>query len=454
MLLSWKEGRDFYLFFLFLIGLALLEGGLMFLGERRRAREAEAPPAAAAPSDSAAVGGSSPSGLEVTSVLAPSPDDSLFARVVGPRPFRFPEDHGPHPDFRAEWWYVTANLSTEDGRDFGVHFTLFRSAIAPGDPGGATGAAAGTDAPSGSPLSGSPASPPTGSPASPWTTRQLYLGHVALSDVEQGQHLELERFGRGAAGIAGAQSDPFRVWLEGWELAAEGATSEGPDGIFPLRLRGGGEEFDIDLLLEAGKGIVLQGDRGYSRKGADPSNASHYYSFPRMPAAGTIRTGDGAHQVRGLAWLDREWSTSALDAGQVGWDWFALQLEDGTELMLYQLRREDGTPDDLSSGVLIAADASTRSLRPSGWSLEVLDEWASPVDGAEWPSGWRIRIPSEALDLRIQPRFPDQEMRVTIRYWEGAVAVTGTRGGVPLNGRGYVELTGYGDSGRPGAAPR
>jgi predicted secreted hydrolase len=332
-------------------------------------------------------------------------NDQGYARAIEPRELRFPEDHGPHPDFRTEWWYYTGNLSTRDGRRFGFQLTFFRSALAPSMP----------------------------ERSSIWATRQVYLAHFTVSDVEGGRFPSFERWSRGALGLAGAQGEPFRVWLEDW--SAEGS---------PMRLRAAEDGVAIDLVLQQGKPPVLQGDRGLSRKSAEPGNASYYYSLTRMLASGTIRLGDERFEVTGLAWMDREWSTSSLGKDQVGWDWFALQLGDGRDLMLYQLRRRDGSPDPTSSGTLV--DGESRHLTLGDFELVVLDHWESPRSGARYPAGWRLRIPSADLDLRIEPLLADQELDVSFRYWEGAVRIEGTSRGRPVQGRGYVELTGYSEA--------
>jgi predicted secreted hydrolase len=340
-------------------------------------------------------------------------DTAGYARAVGPRAFSFPRDHGPHPEYRTEWWYVTGNLSGGDGRAFGFQLTIFRNALAPSGPGG----------------------------PSDWATNQAYMGHFALTDAAEERFHAFELFARGAAGLAGARSDPFAVWIEDWTLesvSADGAT-------FPVRLRADGDGAALDLTLGAGKPVVLQGNEGLSRKGPEPGNASYYYSLTRMPARGTVVVDGRAVAVEGLAWLDREWSTSALSPGQVGWDWFALQLDDGWEMMVYQLRREDGTPDPLSDGVLIDPEGERHALE---WGSEVLveptDTWRSPVDGTVYPSGWRIRVPERGWDLRVVPVLQDQELPLAFRYWEGAVRVEGSgEGAESVEGRGYVELTGY-----------
>jgi predicted secreted hydrolase len=320
-----------------------------------------------------------------------------YARAIAPREFRFPEDHGPHPEFRTEWWYYTGNLSTREGRQFGFQLTFFRSAFAPSMP----------------------------ERLSKWATRQAYLAHFTISDIEGQQFRSFERWSRGALGLAGSQGEPFRVWLKDW--SAEGN-----------KLRAAEDGVALDLTLEPGKPPVLQGERGLSRKSEEPGNASYYYSLNRMPASGTVRLGDERFEVSGLAWMDREWSTSSLGKNQVGWDWFALQLEDGRDLMLYQLRRNDGTADPTSNGTLVGPRGESRHLGLSDFTLEVLDRWKSPRSDAVYPARWRLRIPSANLDLTIEPLLADQELDVSFRYWEGAVRIGGTS-----RGRGYVEMTGY-----------
>jgi len=363
-------------------------------------------------------------------------DTAGYARALEPRAFDFPLDHGPHPDFRTEWWYVTGNLGSADGRDFGFQLTIFRSALAPEPP----------------------------ATTSAWGTNQAYMAHFTVTDVEGGAFRAHERFARGAAGLAGASAEPLRVWLEDWvietlpdaEAADAPAAAATPPGApvastearrdgFPMRLRAADGDVALDLVLARGKPAVLQGERGLSRKGAEPGNASFYYSHTRMPAEGTLVLGGDTTVVQGLAWLDREWSTSALGEGQVGWDWFALQLSDGWDLMIYRLRRADGTADRMSAGVLVAPDGASIPLDATvAAALEATDSWTSPVDGATYPSGWRVRVPSRGWDLQVEPRLRAQELVLAFRYWEGAVSVTGVgEGGASVTGRGYVELTGY-----------
>jgi predicted secreted hydrolase len=344
-----------------------------------------------------------------------SGDLAGFARALGPRPFSFPDDHGPHPEFRTEWWYYTGNLETAAGRHVGFQLTFFRTALAPPDRGASVGG------------------------ASAWRASQLYLAHFALTDTAGGRFHAASRLSREALGLSGARARPFRVWLEDWSAESDVA------GGFPVRLRAADGDVAIDLVLASGKPVTLQGDRGWSAKGPEPGNASYYYSFTRMPARGTVRVRGESLDVSGLAWMDREWSTSALGRDLAGWDWLALQLDDGRDVMVYQLRRRDGAPDPHSAGTLIAADGSTRPLAREDATLEVLDHWTSPASRVRYPSRWRLTIPTAGLSLEITPRLAAQELIVGTRYWEGAVRVQGTAGGRPVSGRGYVELVGYGE---------
>ncbi|HEY3569414.1 MAG TPA: lipocalin-like domain-containing protein [Thermoanaerobaculia bacterium] len=347
--------------------------------------------------------------LSVAGALRTSSDQG-YAKALAPREFHFPADHGPHPEFRTEWWYYTGNLATAEGRRFGFQLTFFRSALAPTAP----------------------------ERASAWATRQAWLAHFTVSDVAGKRFHSFERWSRGAVGLAGAQGEPFRVWVKDW--AAEGAP------VFPMRLRaaeGPGGETAIDLVLQEGKPPVLQGERGLSRKGAEPGDASYYYSLTRMPTSGTVRVDGQSFPVTGASWMDREWSTSSLGRDQVGWDWLALQLSDGWDVMLYRLRRADGSADPTSSGTLIAPDGASRPLHLTDFQLEGSGEWRSPRSGARYPARWRVRVPGEELDLDVRPLLADQELDVSFRYWEGAVAIEGTHHGRPVQGQGYVELTGY-----------
>jgi predicted secreted hydrolase len=350
-------------------------------------------------------------GLSLTATLGGA-DTVGYARAVEARPFVFPDDHGPHPEYRTEWWYATGNLSDANGRRVGYQFTIFRSALAPRAP----------------------------ESSSVWATNQAYMAHLAVTDAKIGEFRAFERFARGAGDLAGAQANPFRVWLEDWVLEGEGG-----DSTFPISLRASDGDVVLDLMLEAGKPLVLQGDSGLSLKGPEPGNASYYYSFTRMPTRGVVALGADTLTVSGASWLDREWSTSVLTEGQVGWDWFALQMDDGWELMVYALRMADGGAHPMSEGILVDPQGRSRRL---AWGSDVqvapLDTWISPQSGIRYPSGWRVRVPSRGWELEVDPVIADQELNLAFRYWEGAVTVRGAVEGA-VQGKGYVELTGYGE---------
>jgi predicted secreted hydrolase len=334
-----------------------------------------------------------------------------FARATEVRPFVFPEDHGPHEAFRTEWWYFTGNLETEAGKRFGFQFTIFRQALAPIAP----------------------------TRSSRWATRDVWFAHFAVGDGARGTFTALERFERGAQGLAGARAEPFLVRVGDWR-------AESVDGIetFPMRLDAAGEAIALDLVVDLEKPIVLQGDRGLSRKGPEPGNASFYYSATRLFARGSIIAGGTQHAVSGSAWLDREWSTSALSEGQTGWDWFAIQLDDGRELMLYRLRRADGKLDPHDSGTFVDRDGSTRKLGPGDVLYKPERRWTSAVSGSSYPVEWSLTIPLLELELEVTPLLEASELDVTVRYWEGAIDVRGREGTRPVAGRGFLEMTGYG----------
>ncbi|MCC5885783.1 MAG: carotenoid 1,2-hydratase [Gammaproteobacteria bacterium] len=332
-----------------------------------------------------------------------------FAVADAPRVFVFPADHGPHPDFRSEWWYLVSHLKAPDGRDYGVQFTLFRQALAPE-----------VDVDAGD---------------SRWRTRQVWMAHVAVSGPD-GVHRAGERFARDALGLAGVRAEPFAAWLEDWRLE-----SIHPDQFFPLRLTAKVDDvprpFAVDLVFDGARGPILQGDQGFSRKSERAGNASYYYSYTRMAAQGQVRLDGDEVAVDGLGWMDREWSTSVLDPGQVGWDWFALHLDDGRDLMVFQIRRDDGSIDGASSGVIVAEDGSSEALTAADFSLEPLSSWQDET-GAAWPVSWRLTVPALGISGRVEARHPDQLNRLAVRYWEGRVCLDG-----PVPGCGYLEMTGY-----------
>lgn len=341
--------------------------------------------------------------ISVAQSMGATPDPG-FARALELRDFNFPADHAAHPEYTTEWWYFTGNLQDAKGAAYGYQLTLFRVGLKPGEPA--------TD--------------------SDWRSHQLYMGHLALSEIDKARHQSAERFARAAAGLAGARTQPLKIWLGPWSIESTGAD------LFPLQLTASTPQLGVNLQLQAGnKALVLQGDSGLSRKGSGAGNASYYYSYTRLPTRGKIRLGDQTLAVSGNSWFDREWSSSALAADQAGWDWFSLQLDDGRDLMFYRMRDKQGQAQAFSNGVLVGVDGSVIRLGLDSVQLDVLRQWQSP-EQTTYPLSWRLQIPGQQIDLRIEAAFDDQEMRHTVRYWEGAVRVTGSHKGV-----GYMELSGY-----------
>lgn len=346
--------------------------------------------------------------------------DAGFAKAEHPRTFSFPLDHGPHPEYQTEWWYYTGNLDTADGRHFGYQLTFFRRAIAP------------------PPHTGTASETPR---ASDWATTQIYFAHFAVSDVKNNHHYSTERYSRGAAGLAGATGSPYRVWLENWSVDSVQVPSLASDGsVVKLHAEDSGRA--IDFTLTADKPPVLEGDGGLSLKSAQVGNASYYYSFTRFSTSGTMRIGGETLTVSGLSWMDHEFGTTSLGPDAVGWDWFSIQLSDRREVMFFQIRNKDGSIEPLSGGTLVEPDGTARHLTRDQVTLQVLETWKSQLGGV-YPARWNLAIPSEKIDLMIKPYLADQEMRVSIIYWEGAVQVDGHSNGDPVRGSGYVELTGY-----------
>ncbi len=338
-----------------------------------------------------------------------------YRRATEPVPFDFPSDHGPHNEFRLEWWYFTGNLRDTDDRHYGYQFTIFRNALMPPD-----------DSRAADTLS--------------WATNQLYLGHMAVTDVPNGAFYAYERVNRGAFGLAGAETSPLRVWVENWALQQIGGPS------FSVRLTAEADDVAFDLDLSAEKPMVLQGDRGFSRKGPDPGQASYYYSFTRMATRGTLSIEDRQYMVEGSSWMDREWSTGLLGDSQVGWDWFSIQLDNGYDLMYFRLRERDPATPPYTDGVIVTPSGTTVALGTDDVVLAPVDDWTSPRSGATYPVAWRLEIPAYTIDLEIEAYVRDQELNVTVRYWEGTVRARGTFEDRSVSGSGYLEMTGYGDN--------
>ena len=335
-----------------------------------------------------------------------------FARAVEPMDFVFPTDHGPHPDYKTEWWYYTGNLKTEGGREFGYQLTFFRRALAV----------------------------EMHVRKSRLGTNQIYMAHFALTDVKAKTHTSFERYSRGAGGLAGAQGEPtYEVWLEDWSVSQ--------DGTGGFRLRAVDDQIEprisIDLNLRETRPPVLHGLRGLSQKGPEHGNANHYYSLVGLDTKGTVISRGEAYEVSGKSWMDHEFGTSALSKGVVGWDWFGLQLDDGTALMFGRLRKSEGGEIGIFEGTVSYANGRQVSIRPREFTVTATGGWKSPETEITYPSGWQVDFPALNIALHIEPLIPNQELSSGFTYWEGAVSVEGTISGQPSNGHGYVELTGY-----------
>ena len=341
-----------------------------------------------------------------------------YANALEPRSFIFPEDHGPHTRFRNEWWYVTGNLDGPAGERFGFELTIFRFSL-------------------------TPRREIANENDSAWKTDQVYIGHFAVSDVGAEQFHVAQRYSRGGAGLAGATATPFRVWLEDWSIQNV-VQEQGHQGESnsPWDLHAKDKDISLDLRLTPVKEPVLNGQEGLSQKSAQPGNASYYYSISRLETDGKLQIGSTTYAVNGLSWLDREWGSSALSKDQQGWDWFALQLSDGSDLMFYDLRRRDGTRDAHSAGTWIDAAGRATHLAYEDVVIEVRAYWESE-QGGRYPMEWSISVPKLDLQIEVAPVLRNQELITTVRYWEGAVDVQGRSGRQFVSGRGYVELTGY-----------
>jgi predicted secreted hydrolase len=347
-------------------------------------------------------------------------DESDFLTVTEPCNLVFPQDHGPHPGYRTEWWYYTGNLRAESGSRFGYQLTFFRSQISP---------------------PGSQKRWPQ--PASAWRAKQIYLGHAAITDIFKKRHLQSELMARGILGMAGVSQEDMDtlIFIKNWSARI---------GADRHLLKTVTDDFSCELKLEPVKPPVLHGEAGYSRKGSTPERASCYYSLPRLNTDGALTVGKNTIAVRGLSWMDHEFSTAPLEPGIAGWDWFSLQLSDQTEIMLYLLRTEQGRSSPVSSGTFIDVSGNPRHLTKDDFSIEVLDQWKSPISQALYPAQWRLTIFPLSIQLNIDSNLSDQEMQTPattgVTYWEGSVSINGSAGKHPVKGSGYVELTGYAQS--------
>ncbi len=324
--------------------------------------------------------------------------------------YEFPRDHFNHPDFQTEWWYYTGNLKSADGRRFGFELTFFRQAVSRDS-----------------------------AKAAAWDLRDLYLAHLALSDVDGGKFYHAERTNRSGPGIAAASESLGRVWNGNWQIQWRGSDQE---------LRAIDERFQLHLTLHPEKPPVIHGENGVSQKAEGPGRASHYISLTRLATSGAIDLGNEKFEVIGTSWMDHEFFTHQLGPDQMGWDWLSLQLEDHTELMLFHIRRKDGSIDPYSAGTYVEANGQTTHLRSADFMLEPVGEiWTSPLTGARYPIHWRVVIPKLSMELEVKTPLESQELtgktELAPNYWEGAIVLSGRRGPQSLSGVGYLEMTGY-----------
>jgi predicted secreted hydrolase len=345
--------------------------------------------------------------LAIAILLATS-SDLQFAPALPGYEYAFPRDHGTHDEYKTEWWYYTGHFTADDGRRFGFELTFFRAGIVP---------------------------PSAGAPKTRWDLRNLSLAHFAITDVDGKTFRYYEKLNRTSPFTASQASGYLDVFNEGWHATTLA------DGAWRIVARAGGDA--IDLTLRTRKPPAIHGENGVSVKAEGIGYASHYYSMTRLEATGSIN----GRQGRGLAWMDHEFGSSQLRESQSGWDWFSIQLDNETELMLYQIRRRDGTPDVTSSGSLITSDANVIHLRHDQLRIEPLGKWHSAKSGATYPMGWRVSVPAFRIAVVLQPLLREQELvtkaSTHVTYWEGAVTVDGSSDSTAVKGDGYVEMTGY-----------
>ena len=320
----------------------------------------------------------------------------VWQEITGPPDLDFPKDHGAHKETRTEWWYVTGLVVDAEGRRRGFQITFFRQGFAPG-------------------------APEPGS--SPLRARQIGAAHLAIADIAAGDFHHAERLRRSGGGLAGWSETDLDVWLEDWIIRRD------ETGVIVVRARDAATGIGLDLELRPQRPLVLHGDAGYSQKGAAPGNASAYLSWTRLTVTGRIEVSGEKTEAAGQAWFDHEWGSSQLGGDVVGWDWFGLRLDDGRDLMVYRLRRRDGSADPHSSGTMIAADGVATRLHRDDVEIEPLKWWKSPSNGGRYPVGWRLRIPAHDINLEITGLLPSSELdgssTTGVIYWEGPVEITG-----------------------------
>ena len=343
-------------------------------------------------------------------LLVLQPLDAQYRTALPGYRYKFPRDHFNHSDFQTEWWYYTGNLKSVDDHRFGFELTFFRQAV-------------------------------TRSPAkvAPWDVQDLYFAHLALSDLDGGKFYHAERANRAGPGLAAVNESLGRIWNGNWQIQWRGTDQE---------LRAVDERFQLHLTLRSEKPPVIHGENGVSQKAEEPGHASHYISLTRLATSGVIALAGKTFEVSGTSWMDHEFFTHQLESSQTGWDWLSLQLEDHTEVMLFNIRRKDGSIDPYSAGTYVDANGKSAHLRSADFTLQPDGQiWTSPFTSALYPTHWKITIPMLSIELEVKTPLESQELwgKTTLvpNYWEGAIVLTGRRNQQPLWGVGYLEMTGY-----------
>ena len=347
-------------------------------------------------------------GLFLFAVLAFAAEESPAWRLALPGwKYEFPRDHHAHPEFKTEWWYLTGNLEAEDGRQFGYQLTFFRQGVRRGE-----------------------------KAQTRFAVDDIKLAHFAITDIGEGKFRHAQKVSRGSFGEAGFSDGNQIAWIDDWELRLVG------DGKFAIEAKE--KDFALKLDLHARKPAVIHGENGISQKSAGEGRASHYYSFTRLESTGTMTLAGEQIPVRGWSWFDQEWASNQLTEEQTGWDWFSAQFDDGSELMLFQLRLRQGGRDPYSHGTWIGTDGQTVAVKNNDFELLPGRAWKSDETGGEYPVEWRLKIPKLGLQLDVVAAMDSQELVLKpIAYWEGSVRVSGSRNGEATSGRGYLEMTGY-----------
>ncbi len=348
--------------------------------------------------------------------LAPvqaEPADTYYKKALPGYKFSFPRDHASHEAFKTEWWYYTGHLKSDDGKKYGYELTFFRSGVSPAQKG--EGIAK--------------------------EHANVYLAHFAVSDISNKKFHFYEKLTRSGLSLGTASSSVLHIYNDGWRV------DEAGDAMI---LTADAEKAGIKLLLNSKKTPVIHGKDGVSQKADCVGCASHYYSLTRLETKGLLFIDGKEKRVEGTSWMDHEFGSNQLTEEQVGWDWYSLQLSDNSELMLYMMRKRDGSIDKNSSGTIINADGKTEHLSLAQFKVQAKSKWLSPLSKGNYPMNWEIEIPSKQIKLQVNADFDSQELvtkrSTDVTYWEGASSVSGTKMGKPITGEAYVEMTGYSES--------